>query len=92
MKNPMVIKDLRGDIIAPYDLPSPDTRRWTAQKKSVVVLAVQGGMCSLQDALDRYHMTEAEFRIWEEEIKEGLNGLQITKHQQRRKEKLKRDT
>ncbi len=85
---PKIIKDLRGDIIAPYNLPPSDTKRWTPQKKSVVVLAVQGGMCPLQDVLDRYHMTEAEFRIWQEEMKGGLSGLRITKHQQRRRNKL----
>jgi len=82
-----VVKDLRGDIIAPYDLPKPNSR-WNSQRKSVVVLAVQAGMVSLEDILNRYSMTQKEFRIWEEELRDnGASGLQVTKHQQNKRKK-----
>lgn len=83
-------KDLRGNIIAPYDLPPTGTVRWTENRKAIVVRAVRSGIISTEDALDRYHMTEKEFRLWEDGLahqKEG--GLKITKYQLRRHAQIK---
>jgi hypothetical protein len=61
------------------DLPSPDCTRWVVRRKAQVVLAVRGGLLSLEEALDRYGLTMDEFvawrALWE---RHGLNGLRTT--------------
>jgi hypothetical protein len=80
-----VIKDLQGNVITLPDLPSPDTVRWTANRKATVVRAVRGGLVPLQEMLDRYHMTEKEFLIWEHGLQDdGATGLKVTHFQKRR--------
>ncbi len=67
-------------------LPSPDTKRWVPSRKAIVVNAVLGGLISLEAVLDRYRMTEREFRIWEHGLEDaGTQGLRITKYQQRKR-------
>lgn len=86
MQKAPVIKDLQGNIIAPYDLPAVDTVRWTPNLKAIVVRAVHGSMITLEEALNRYHMTEKEFLIWEQGLKdEGKHGLKVTHFQRRRR-------
>lgn len=85
---PVIVRDLRGEIIAPYDLPPPDTVRWTPNKKAIVVRWVRAGNMPLQEMLDRYHMTEKEFLIWEDGLKDdGAVGLKTTHYQSRRRAK-----
>jgi hypothetical protein len=78
-------RDLQGNVIAPYDLPPAGFVRWTPNRKAIVVRAVRSGLISLSDVFNRYHMTEQEFKIWEEGLahhKEG--GLKVTTYQARR--------
>jgi len=87
-----IIRDLRGDVITPIDLPPPDTIRWTPNKKYIVVCAVRGGLISLEDALKRYHMEEKELSIWEKGFKDdGVTGLKSTHFQRRRQAKKQRE-
>lgn len=84
----LVVRDLQGNIIAPYDLPPAGTVRWTPNRKAIVVRAVRGGLVSIQEILDRYHMTEREFLIWESGLKDdGITGLKVTHFQRRRRAK-----
>src|SRR5665213_264878 len=57
-----VFRDLRGlRIISIEDLPNPGVR-WTPDRKALIVNAVRKGVVPLQDVLNRYNMTEREFR------------------------------
>lgn len=81
-----VVRDLQGNIIAPYNLPPPNTVHWTANRKAIVVRAVRGNLVPLEEVLDRYHMTEREFLIWEHGLKDdGSTGLKVTHYQKRRR-------
>ena len=61
------------------DLPSPDCTRWVARRKAQVVLAVRGGLLSLDEVLDRYQLTADEFATWHALWdRHGLNGLRTT--------------
>jgi len=91
MEKIAIIKDLKGNIITPFDLPRADTPRWTANRKAIVVRAVRGGLIPLQEVLDRYHMTEKEFGIWEEGLQDdGASGLMSTHFQTRRRRASKK--
>jgi uncharacterized protein DUF1153 len=68
-----------GDIITLADLPSPGTTRWVIRRKAEVVLAVHGGLLSLDDACRRYELTAEEFAAWQLAIeRHGLLGLRST--------------
>lgn len=68
-----------GDVITLADLPSPRTTRWVIRRKAEVVLAVHGGLLSLEDACRRYRLTAEEFSAWQHAIdRHGLLGLRST--------------
>jgi len=76
---------LNGDVITLADLPSPRTKRWVIRRKAEVVLAVHGGLLSLDDACKRYALTVEEFLAWHDAIeRHGLLGLRSTQLQQYR--------
>jgi hypothetical protein len=71
--------DLAGPIL---DLPSPDTKRWVARRKAVVVHAVRDGSISLQEACRRYKLSVEEFLAWQRAIeRHGIPGLRVTRLQ-----------
>ncbi|MEK7068254.1 MAG: DUF1153 domain-containing protein [Patescibacteria group bacterium] len=79
------VQDLRGNVITPQDLPPPDTIRWTPNKKAIVIRAGRGGLVGLEEVLERYHMTEREFHLWEDGFNDhGEVGLRVTQYQRRR--------
>jgi hypothetical protein len=56
--------------------PRPD--RWLPQRKAEVIAAVDGGVLSLDDALERYALTIEEYLSWQRGIREGgLAGLRV---------------
>ncbi len=67
------------------DLPPPNTQRWVIRRKAEVVAAVRGGLLSLDDACERYSLTNEEFLGWQKSIDaHGLAGLRTTRIQQYR--------
>jgi len=53
-----------GTILTQADLPSPNTYRWVASRKAVVVDAVVYHLISKKEALDRYELSEEELDGW----------------------------
>lgn len=81
-----VTRDLQDNVITVHDLPSPDTVRWTINKKAIVVRAVTHRLVSLEVVLARYHMTEGEFNAWKSGLaSDGPQGLKSTKRQELRR-------
>jgi hypothetical protein len=67
------------------DLPPPETQRWVIRRKAEVVAAVRGGLLSLDDACERYGLTNEEFLAWQQSIdRYGMAGLRTTRIQQYR--------
>ena len=68
-----------GTILTRADLPPPDTRRWVASRKSVVVNAVVHGLITQEEALERYALSEEEFTLWRDAVKtHGVKALKVT--------------
>ena len=68
-------------------LPPSGTRRWVIRRKAEVVAAVRGGLLSLEEACDRYHLSVEEFLSWQRMIEShGLQGLRTTRVQDYRRE------
>ncbi len=64
------------------DLPPPDTTRWVARRKAVVVNAVRSGVMKLEDACRYYALSVEEFAAWERAIEaHGVPGLRVTRLQ-----------
>lgn len=69
----------------PGNLPSPHAR-WTSKRKLQVMEAVRSGQVPLESVLERYAMSEQEFRIWQQSVdKFGVHGLKVTKFRWRSK-------
>ena len=68
-----------GSILTRADLPKPDTRRWVASRKAVVVRAVIHGLMSEAEALERYALSEEEFALWRQAVEQhGESALKVT--------------
>ena len=68
-----------GSILSRADLPAPDTKRWVASRKAVVVKAVRYGLLTRSDALERYALSEEEFDLWHDAVeKHGDKALRVT--------------
>ncbi len=70
-----------GEVVTANDLP--DGSRWTAARKALVVVAVHGGLLTLEEALTRWNLTLPEYQSWERKAEKfGVQGLRQT-HTQR---------
>ena len=68
-----------GTVLSRADLPAPDTRRWVASRKVVVVRAVVYGLIAESEALQRYSLSEEEFALWRAAVEtHGENALKVT--------------
>ncbi len=68
-----------GQILTRADLPAPDTRRWVASRKAVVVRAVIHGLITEGEALERYSLSEEEFALWRAAVEtHGEGALKVT--------------
>lgn len=66
-------------------LPSPKTRRWVMRRKAQVVTAVRNGVLSLDEACERYHLSQEEFQSWAHLLdRHGMHGLRATRIQEYR--------
>lgn len=74
-----------GSPLTLADLPPPQTERWVIRRKAEVVAAVRGGLLTLDEACDRYSLTNEEFLAWQASIdRHGMAGLRTTRLQQYR--------
>ena len=71
----------RGSASVP-ELPPPNTKRWVARRKAVVVDAVRSGAISLEEACRRYELSVEEFLAWQRAIEShGVAGFRVTRLQ-----------
>ncbi len=71
-----------GEALTLADLPSPKTKRWVVRRKAEVVAAVNGGLLTLDEVLERYNLTLEEFASWQRSVdRSGMQGLRVTRIQ-----------
>lgn len=74
-----------GSPLTIPDLPPADTKRWVIRKKAEVVVAVRGGLLTLEEACKKYRLSIDEFLSWQRAIdRHGVPGLRATKIQKYR--------
>jgi len=75
-----------GKPLTLNDIPPPVTVRWVARRKAELVAAIRGGLLSLEDACERYQLSEEELASWADALaKHGVRGLRSTRLQLYRK-------
>ncbi|MCF1709998.1 DUF1153 domain-containing protein [Tabrizicola sp. J26] len=68
-----------GTVLSRADLPPPDTQRWVASRKALVVRAVAYGLLSQPEALERYGLSEEELSLWTAAVMQhGDKALRVT--------------
>ena len=83
VKGPRAVTLPDGTVLTRADLPAPDTRRWVASRKIVVVQAVAAGLIDRSEALERYARSDEEFDSWCRAAEEhGTDALKVTRLQQ----------
>jgi Protein of unknown function (DUF1153) len=84
MAENVVLKDevLRQMKTIPVNLAPPDTKRWVARRKAMIVNAVHGGAMSLEEVCRYYPLSVEEFVTWQRAIEtHGIPGLRVTRLQ-----------
>jgi hypothetical protein len=57
--------------------PAPGTLRWGAAQKAAVIISIQSGVLSREEALARYMLSREELASWEQAFdRKGVFGLQ----------------
>lgn len=68
-----------GSVLSRADLPPPETRRWVASRKATVVKAVQHGLITQAEAMERYALSEEELLLWFSAVqRHGESALKVT--------------
>jgi hypothetical protein len=69
-----------GERLTLDTLPPVGTIRWVVRRKAEVVAAVAGGLLSVEQACERYHLTIEELSSWRQAVdRSGLQGLKINR-------------
>lgn len=67
------------------NLPSPETRYWLPRHKAAVVAAVRSGFLTIDEACERYMLSEEELQTWTASLDQnGVVGLRATLRERRR--------
>lgn len=81
-KDVSYVRGADGNPLTPSDLPPQNTKRWVSSRKALVVLAVESGLLSLDQACTRYTLTVDEFLGWQAAIQNfGPPALRVTRLQ-----------
>jgi hypothetical protein len=84
MKTPL--SDALVEILLKEGLPPPNTRRWVIRRKAAVVIAVNTGSITIEQACQVYQLTEEELLSWKHAFETyGFPGLRTTRIQQYRR-------
>lgn len=71
-----------GEPLTLESLPPATTRRWVVRRKAEVVAAVNGGLLTIEEVLQRYDLTLEEFASWQRAVdRSGMQGLRVTRIQ-----------
>lgn len=75
---PVRIVGPHHEVLTRENLPPVGTTRWVARRKAQVVAAVQSGLLPLEEALERYELSVAEFYSWQAAMdRSGVAGLRV---------------
>ena len=71
--------DSLAETLLSEGLPPPNTRRWVVRRKAAVVVAVNSGKITFEQACEIYQLSEEELIFWKHTFETyGLAGLRTT--------------
>ena len=74
------------------DLPSPNTTRWVASRKALVVQAVEYELLTQDEACKTYNLSSEELESWRNALSEfGVSALKTTALQRFRQTEMRSD-
>ncbi|TFL18214.1 CtrA inhibitor SciP [Jannaschia formosa] len=80
---PRVVTLPDGTQMSRADLPPAGTTRWVARRKALVVMGIESGLMTLEEAMERYELSEEEYAAWAAAVsRHGTEGLKTTLLQQ----------
>ena len=86
------LSDPLPEMLLGEGLPPPNTRRWVVRRKAAVVVAVDNGKITFEQACQVYQLSEEELLSWKHGFEtHGLAGLHTTRLQQYRRRPSARD-
>ena len=67
-----------NQVLTRDTLPPADTTRWVAHRKAQVVAAVESGLVTIDEVIERYGLSVEEFAGWQPaRDRAGVAGLRI---------------
>jgi hypothetical protein len=76
---PRIVTLPDGRQMTRADLPPAGTTRWVARRKEAVVRGVLSGLIGLEEALERWDLSQEEFEGWARSMsRHGTDGLKTT--------------
>jgi hypothetical protein len=70
------VKRPDGTLLTPGSLPPTDLQRWVMRRKADIVMAVRGGLLSMEAACSRYRLSREEYLAWQNAFDHfGIKGL-----------------
>ena len=68
-----------GSVLTRGDLPPPETTRWVASRKLLIVQAIASGLIAEGEALERYNLSSEELDCWRSAVlRHGKSALKVT--------------
>lgn len=68
-----------GRVMTRADLPAKDTTRWVASRKAAVVIALEAGLITREEALQTWSLSEEELNAWRRAVaRHGVGALKAT--------------
>lgn len=75
----------RGEVLTLAKLPPAGIGRWSPRRKAEVVVAVAGGLLTIEEACERYSLSIEEFTRWRSTWERGgMRKLRVTRVQEDR--------
>lgn len=71
-----------GELLTSKDLPKAGTSRWVSRRKAQVIVAINGGLLTVDEACERYRLSLEELASWQRAYnRAGLPALRATRAQ-----------
>ncbi len=84
-RGPVFVTLPDGSRLTRSDLPARNTRRWVARRKALVVMAVNSGLVTEDEALEMYGLSSEELHSWRIAMEtHGTRALRATAAQKYR--------
>ena len=77
-----MVEPLKPAVVIIERLPPPNTVRWVASRKALLVRAINEGLLTIEEASARYSLSLEELLVWKSRLtRHGHRGLRASRVQ-----------